>query len=117
MTFFNFFNNNNKKYETFYIDNNSNNSSNPTNILLIFFWLIFLLIWVVAGILMSIICIFYKGSVSDKFLGYIIATTMGPFYWLFYIFNNDYCLKWNSPPKYDYQQPQQQTTIDNSSQF
>ena len=99
-------NTNYNNYESFEVDhkNDVSNSSSSVNVLLVFFWLLFILIWVISGILMSIICIFYKGSVSDKFLGYIIATTMGPFYWLYYVFNKDYCLKWNSPPSYDYQQ-------------
>ena len=59
-----------------------------------FFILLFLSIWFIIGIIgfvMSLICIFYKSSTSDKFLGVIIALIFGPFFWLYYIYNNNYC--------------------------
>lgn len=107
MGFFSNMNSNYENIEQFQVDHKSEvgQSTAAVNVLLIFFWLIFILIWIVSGILMSIICIFYQGSVSDKFLGYIIATSMGPFYWLYYIFNSNYCVKYSQPT---YQQPTNQ---------
>ena len=58
------------------------------------------LIWVFTGILAfltSLICFAFNGTMSDKFLGLIVALVIGPFYWLYFIFNNTgYCSR--SPP-------------------
>jgi len=58
------------------------------------------LIWVFTGILgflTSLICFAFNGTMSDKFLGLIVALVIGPFYWLYFIFNNSgYCSR--SPP-------------------
>jgi hypothetical protein len=105
MGFFSNMNSNYENIEQFQVDHNTEvgQSTAAINVVLIFFWLIFILIWIVSGVLMSIVCIFYKGSVSDKFLGYIIATSLGPLYWLYYIYNSNYCLKFDQP-NYNYQQ-------------
>ena len=60
------------------------------------FSLIFFLIilWFIAGIIafiMSLICFSRSGSTTDHFLGLIIALLFGPFYFLFFIFNKNYC--------------------------
>lgn len=52
--------------------------------------------WVISGLvafIMSLVCFGYNGSVSDKFIGLIIAVLFGPFYWIFYAFNTSYCIK------------------------
>ena len=52
------------------------------------------LIWAIAGIaafISSIVCVFYNGTIGDKFIGLIIAMFLGPFYWFFYIYNLNYC--------------------------
>ena len=58
------------------------------------------LIWIFTGILAfltSLICFAFNGTMSDKFLGLIVALVIGPFYWLYFIFNNTgYCSR--SPP-------------------
>ncbi len=58
------------------------------------------IIWVFTGILAfitSLICFAFHGTMSDKFLGLIVALVIGPFYWLYFIFNNTgYCSR--SPP-------------------
>jgi len=64
--------------------------------LLALFIALFILTWVIAGLLafiMSLICFAYTSSMSDKFLGLIVALSIGPFYWLYYIFNSNYCNK------------------------
>ena len=58
------------------------------------------IIWVFTGLLAfitSLICFAFNGTMSDKFLGLIVALVIGPFYWLYFIFNNTgYCSR--SPP-------------------
>lgn len=76
-------------------DHNKNNSF-P---FLYLFILIFVLIWWIAGILaflMSLICCFYNSSITDKFIGILLAWILGPFYWLFFIYNANYCTRFNS---------------------
>jgi len=56
--------------------------------------LMFLLIWVFAGIsarIMSIICFGYGGTTGYKVIGLVIALFLGPFYWIYYNLNKDYC--------------------------
>jgi hypothetical protein len=58
--------------------------------------LIFSLIWFIGGLLAfiaSIVCLFYQGSVTDKAIGVILALILGPFYWLYYIYNLNYCTR------------------------
>ena len=53
-----------------------------------------MLIWMVSGIVafvMSIICFFYDSSLNEKVIGLILAILLGPFYWLYYIYNSNYC--------------------------
>jgi len=60
--------------------------------------LIFILIWWITGIIgfiMSILCCFYNGSITDKALGILFAWVLGPFYWLFFIYNSNYCTRFN----------------------
>lgn len=57
---------------------------------------IFSLIWFVGGLLgfiASLVCLFYQGSTSDKAIGILLALILGPFYWLFYIYNLNYCTR------------------------
>ena len=64
---------------------------------ILFWWrFILLLIWVFAGILgflASFICLFYNSTLSDKIAGLILGLFAGPFYWLFYIYNMNYCTR------------------------
>jgi len=55
---------------------------------------LFILIWIVSGFvafLASLVCVFYNSSIGDKIAGLIMALFAGPFYWLFYIYNSNYC--------------------------
>jgi len=75
-------------------------------LMFITFIFIFLLIWSVAGLigfLMSIVCCFYNGSTTDKFLGILVAWILGPFYWLYFIYNSSYCTRFSN--KTPIQQP------------
>lgn len=54
----------------------------------------FILIWMFAGIgalIMSIVCFGYGGSTAYKIVGLVISLFLGPFYWIYYIVNKDYC--------------------------
>lgn len=53
-----------------------------------------ILIWIISGFtafIASLICLFYNSSVGDKIAGLIMALFAGPFYWLYYIYNMNYC--------------------------
>jgi hypothetical protein len=67
---------------------------------LIFLFIILLIWWFAGfiGFLMSIVCCFYNGSTTDKFLGVLMAWVLGPFYWLFFIYNSSYCTRFNIQP-------------------
>lgn len=57
-------------------------------------WLIISLIWFIGGItafIASIVCMFYTSTVTDKAIGLLLAIIIGPFYWLYYIYNSVYC--------------------------
>jgi len=73
-----------------------NNSSFTIGILLGILWLIWFFTGALA-FLTSLICFAFNGTITDKFLGLIVAMAIGPFYWLYFIFNNTgYCSR--SPP-------------------
>jgi len=58
--------------------------------------LILILIWSIGGLLAfiaSIVCLFYQGSATDKAIGVILVVILGPFYWLYYIYNLNYCVR------------------------
>jgi peptidoglycan biosynthesis protein MviN/MurJ (putative lipid II flippase) len=66
----------------------------------LFFMFIFIitLIWFITGavgFIMSLVCCFYNGSTADKFLGILLAWVLGPFYWLYFIYNSSYCTRFN----------------------
>jgi hypothetical protein len=75
---------------------NSNVSGFTIGVIIGFIYLIWLFTGVLAFIT-SLICFAFHGTMSDKFLGLIVALVIGPFYWLYFIFNNTgYCSR--SPP-------------------
>ena len=54
------------------------------------------LIWLVYGLaafIASIVCLSYKGSTGAKTAGFLLALFFGPFYWLFYMYSSNYCVK------------------------
>jgi hypothetical protein len=60
----------------------------------IFFYSLIVLIWVISGLfgfIVSIICLFYESSPGEKILGLVLGIFTGPFYWLYYILNVNYC--------------------------
>jgi hypothetical protein len=60
-----------------------------------FIWIaLLILIWIISGFvafIASIACLFYNSSIGDKIAGLVMALFAGPFYWLFYIYNMNYC--------------------------
>lgn len=61
----------------------------------VFYAILYLIIWVVSGIaafVASLICLGFRGSISDKIIGFVIAFIMGPLYWLYFSLNKDYCV-------------------------
>jgi len=62
----------------------------------IFFFFIFILIWILLGIcafITSLVCIGKSGDINDKTLGIIIASMLGPLYFIYLGYNNRYCRK------------------------
>jgi len=63
---------------------------------IIMFIVILIWIWVISGLLafiVSLVCFGFNGSIADKFLGLLIVLAVGPFYWLYFIYNNNYCTR------------------------
>ena len=61
------------------------------------FYTLFVLIWVIAGIfgfITSIVCLFFDSSPGEKVLGVFLGFITGPFFWLYYIYNMNYCKKY-----------------------
>ena len=61
---------------------------------LVIFIILFTWLWFIAGLLAfvaSLICFGFNGSISDKFLGVLLVLILGPFYWLYFIYNSNYC--------------------------
>jgi hypothetical protein len=55
---------------------------------------IFLLLWAILGVaafIASLVCFGRSGTVGEKFLGLLLAFFLGPFYWLYFFLNTDYC--------------------------
>jgi len=74
--------------------NKHDNYQSSTEYGFVMFIVIILWLWFIAGLLafiVSLVCFGFNGSISDKFLGLIISLVIGPFYWFYFIFNNNYC--------------------------
>ncbi len=62
------------------------------------FYIIFIILWAILGIsglIMSMVCFGYTGSVTEKAIGIIIAMLVGPLYWIYFYYNKNYCGKKN----------------------
>ena len=54
----------------------------------------FIFVWVFIGLvafIMSLVCFGRSGSTFEKIMGLLLAIFFGPFYFLFYVFNGEYC--------------------------
>lgn len=55
---------------------------------------IFIIIWIILGLIAfitSIVCFGFSGSTMEKVMGLLIALLFGPFYWLYFYLNKNYC--------------------------
>ncbi len=58
------------------------------------FIIMFFIVWMLFGFaafIMSIVCFGYSGSTSEKVVGLLLAFFLGPFYFIFYGVNKNYC--------------------------
>jgi len=54
----------------------------------------FIYLWLFMGLIefiLSLVCFARSGSFLEKILGFMLAIFFGPFYFLFYLFDKDYC--------------------------
>ena len=55
---------------------------------------IFILLWGLLGLIafiLSLICFGRSGTLIEKIIGLLLAIFFGPLYFIFYMFNKDYC--------------------------
>ena len=43
------------------------------------------------GLIMSLVCFAYSGTILEKILGVLMSFFLGPFYWIYFAYNNNYC--------------------------
>jgi len=59
------------------------------------FLVVCILLWAIIGLLgffMSLVCFFFEGTTTDKFVGLITSMILGPLYWIYYAFaDKTYC--------------------------
>ena len=58
---------------------------------------IFFIIWIITGIislLYSLLCFGYDSTLTEKIIGFLIALITGPFYFIYYSYNKNYCKKY-----------------------
>ena len=80
------------KYSIIYIQQFTQTVIYPiiiTIIIVIFIWTILGL----AGLIWSIICFGKNDKTSLNAIGFLLALFLGPFYWLYYIFNKSHHLR------------------------
>ena len=76
--------------------NEETNKSNKGFIQSLGVVVIFVIIWVILGLIAfitSLVCFGYSGSTTEKILGFVIALLFGPFYFLYFYLNKNYCGK------------------------
>jgi|TARA_Y100000389_G_scaffold178472_1_gene191710 ATP-dependent Zn protease len=79
-------------------NNNNDDIKDKKNEKSIVYWIviIFILLWLLIGILgwfFSIYCFKYNKNKEKNIIGLLIATIFGPFYWLYYLYIDNYCGK------------------------
>ena len=73
-----------------YINEQENNPL-PKSLIILY---IFALLWGLLGLIafiMSLICFGRSGTLIEKIIGLLLAIFFGPFYFIFYMFNKNYC--------------------------
>ena len=61
---------------------------------MVLYYLIFIIIWIIIGFIAfitSLVCFGRSGTIAEKIIGLLLAIFFGPFYFLFYGFNEGYC--------------------------
>jgi len=51
-------------------------------------------LWILGGIsafIASIVCFGLSGTVAEKVIGFVLAVLVGPFYWIYFAVNKNYC--------------------------
>lgn len=79
-----------------YINDNELKNNENKFLTMSLFVFIFTLLWFLTGLfgwLMSIYCFNYNKTKIQNVVGILIATFLGPFYWLYYIYMQNYCGK------------------------
>jgi hypothetical protein len=76
------------------------------NTILAFIILIFLIVWITGGIISfiaSMMCLNYDAPTKDKILGVVFSIIAGPFYWIYYAYNINYCnnIQYNQYTQYN----------------
>ena len=59
-----------------------------------FYILLFLIFWIISGFIAfitSIVCFFRSGTTFEKIIGLLLAIFFGPFYFIFFALNGNYC--------------------------
>ena len=54
----------------------------------------FIILWLITGFIAfitSAICFIRSGTIGEKILGLLLALLLGPFYFIFFIFADNYC--------------------------
>jgi Flp pilus assembly protein TadB len=87
----------NREYEELIRERDEKEAKNVSSLGGLFVFVVLIMwLWVIAGLLgflTSLVCFGFNGSISDKFLGLIIVLLIGPFYWLYFIYNSNYCFR------------------------
>ena len=55
---------------------------------------LFFLLWITVGFcafIASLVCFGRSGTIVEKIVGLLLAIFFGPFYFIFYAFNDTYC--------------------------
>uniref|UniRef100_A0A6C0HKP6 Uncharacterized protein n=1 Tax=viral metagenome TaxID=1070528 RepID=A0A6C0HKP6_9ZZZZ len=63
-------------------------------------FVVFVTLWIgfaIAGFIMSLWCLGFSGSASQKFGGFLFALFLGPFYWLYFYSVPSYCARLPPP--------------------
>lgn len=66
----------------------------PTNVTSVFLATTVFFLWIflgLAAVIYSLTCTARSGPFKMHVLGIVIAVLLGPFYWVFFAYNKDYC--------------------------
>lgn len=77
-------------------DINVNKSLSVGAIISSVLFFIILAVWMIAGFsafIMSLVCFGYNSNPGYAFTGFLLSLFAGPFYWIYYGYNKNYCVK------------------------